>query len=149
LIPLQGMTIGTSLALSDAKLSENLPSTATVIGHDGDRLPNSSRFSGDLWIDQEFPLVGAARGVVGATVGYVGDRQSVFTGGAGARQTFPSYTKLDMHAGVNYHQWRTDLSINNLTDKRGVLYGGVGALPSFAYLYIQPLTVALSVSRKF
>ena len=147
--PIDGLRINGWLAWNDATLTEDLPATATVRAFDGTRLPNTSRFSGNLSVDQDIRLGGAMTAVLGGSLGYVGDRQSVFTGGTGARQTFPSYTKVDLHAALRRDSWLGDLSVTNLTDRRGVLYGGIGALPPTAYIYIQPRTIAVSLTKTF
>ena len=65
------------------------------------------------------------------------------------RQRYPSYSKVDLNTGVRYRDWVGNLYVNNLTDKRGVLGGGLGVIPPFAFNYILPRTVGLSVSRTF
>jgi len=44
------------IALDDVVLTEDLPPASTAYGRAGDRLPYSSRFSGNLSLSQEFPL---------------------------------------------------------------------------------------------
>jgi hypothetical protein len=64
----------------DAVLTQAFPSTSTVYGVPGDRLPNSTRFSGNLSLQQDFRVTGRLTGFAGAAVSYVGDRVGTFTG---------------------------------------------------------------------
>jgi outer membrane receptor protein involved in Fe transport len=43
----------------------------------------------------------------------------------GVRQEFPSYTKTDLHAGVRFDTWTVNAYVNNVTDRRGLLQGGI------------------------
>ena len=115
---------------------------------DGNRLPNSSRFSGSLSADYEWLHTGTLTGTVGGTLSYVGNRLSVFTG-TPERQEFPSYAKTDVRAGVTYATWTVNLYVANLTDRRGLIGGGLGALNPVAFNYIQPRTTGLSVAKTF
>jgi len=38
---------------------------------------------------------------------------------------------------------------NNVTDRRGLLSGGQNSTPPFAFVYIEPRTVGLSVTKAF
>jgi iron complex outermembrane recepter protein len=146
--PLDGLTISAWTAWNDAELTEAFPPTSLSFGREGDRLPYTSRFSGNLSIDQEFSLTQALTGYVGGSLSYIGDRKSVFTGSA-LRQEFPSYTQFDVRAGVELDSWAASLFVNNLADKRGILSGGIGTAYPFAFAYIQPRTVGLSVTKTF
>jgi iron complex outermembrane recepter protein len=143
----RGLSIRGWLAYNDAVLTEALPA-GPVYGISGDRLPNSARVSGNASVEQEFPLSARTIGFVGVTVTHTGDRVSLFTATA-VRERFPAYNRADLRAGVRHGFWRADLFVNNLTDERGVLAGGIGYQPTFAFVYIQPRTIGLSVSRSF
>jgi iron complex outermembrane receptor protein len=85
-------------------------------------------------------------------VSYVPDRVGEFSSVylvPPERQDLPDYTKIDLRAGVNYDTWKLNLYVNNLADKRGVLDGGLDLIPSNAFLYIQPRTIGMSVSKTF
>ncbi len=147
--PAKGLTITAWGALSEAQLTESFPATSTVRGAAGDRLPFSARFSGNLSIDQQFPLGSRLDGFAGASVSYVGDRKGSFTGGTGVRQELPAYTQLDLNAGVKRDSWTVNVYANNILDKRGVLIGGLGFLYTNAFNYIPPRTLGLSLLRTF
>jgi outer membrane receptor protein involved in Fe transport len=146
--PLKGLSLSAWVSYDNAVLTENFPSSSTAYGASGDRLPNSARWSSNGSAQQDFALWGGATGYVGVTATYVGDRVSVFMGTAN-RQTFPSYTKADLRAGVVYESWRLNAYANNVGDKRGVLNGGIGFTPAFAFDYIQPRTIGASLVKTF
>ncbi len=146
--PIESLTIATWVAWSDAELTEDLPATSSVRAFEGDRLPNSSRFSGNLSVDQQFPLTSRITGFWGGTVSYIGDRKGVFLGNPAQRQSFPAYAKTDLRAGVKYETWAVNLFANNITDRRGVLTGNfIGTAPYVNY--ITPRSIGLSVSKDF
>lgn len=151
--PYPGLTISGWGARTLAELSEPLPATATVFGTKGDRLPYGSKFSGRLSLDQTFPISAALEGDVGLSVNYVGERLGAFRGLAAGvplpRQEFPSYTKIDFRAGVRMGEWSADLFLNNLTDRRGLLQGGLGQTDPTSFYYIQPRTYGFSVAKSF
>jgi iron complex outermembrane recepter protein len=146
--PLTGLAIAAWVAYDDAVLTEAFPAGSTAYGVPGNRLPNSTRWSGNLSVQQDFPLPNGATGFVGATASYVGDRLSVFQS-TDLRQRFPSYTKTDLRAGLRYDAWTFNLYANNVADVRGVLNGGIGFDPPFAFDYIQPRTIGVSLVRLF
>lgn len=79
---------------------------------------------------------------------YVGSREGEFTASA-ARQGLPAFARSDLQAGAKYADWTVNFFINNLADKRGVLAGGLGSYPPFAFQYIQPRVAGFSVVRTF
>lgn len=148
--PLPGMSISAWVAFNDAELTEAFPADSALAGAKGDRLPFGSRFSGSLSFRQEFPLVAQVRGSVGATVSYIGDRVGNFTSAGQERQRYPGYARTDLNAGIEYADWVATLYVNNLTDQRGLLYGGVGTLPNpAAFEIIEPRVIGLNLRKEF
>jgi outer membrane receptor protein involved in Fe transport len=148
--PLKALKFATALSYGDAVLTQALPpgGPGSVVGTPGDRLPYSARFSGNVSVQQDFPLWGSASGFVGARFSYVGERQGIFRP-APPRQVFPSYTQIDLNTGAHSGNWNLDLYVNNVTDRRGVLSGGIGTLIPYEFIFIQPMTVGLLISRTF
>lgn len=146
--PLTGLTLTSWVAYDDAVLTQAFPAGSTAYGMPGNRLPNSTRWSANASVQQDFPLFKDATGFVGAAASYVGDRVSVFQSTA-LRQVFPSYTRTDLRAGAKYDSWTATLYANNVANIRGVLNGGIGFDPAFAFDYIQPRTIGLSLVRAF
>lgn len=150
--PLSGMTVSGWVTYDNAVLTEGFPSTSSLdpYGASGSRLPQASKFSGDVSIAQSFPVRGDVTGDVGGQLSYVGNSLGAFgTIGAPERQVFPGYAKADVHVGLERDLWKVNLYANNLLDKRGLIGGGVGGFPPYAYYYIQPRTIGLSITRDF
>src|SRR5580700_1184269 len=150
--PVSGLTIAAWVTWIDAVLTQSVPGAGIageIYGFEGDRLPNTPRFSGNLSLDYNFPLVSDVRGVVGGALSYVGDRLDAFSAASPERQDLPAYAKLDLHAGTTYNSWTANLYVNNVTDKRGLISGGIGNQLPYSFYYIQPRTVGLSVAKTF
>ena len=151
--PVTDLTIGAWVTFTDAQLTQAFPAVSTATGHAGDSLPYSARFSGNLSVQRNFPLTAQVNGFVGGTVCYVGSRDGVFGSTYAAnpqqRQMFPGYAKSDLRAGAKYDGWTLNLFANNVADRRALLAGGVGTNIPYAFQYIQPRTVGLSVTKTF
>jgi iron complex outermembrane recepter protein len=148
--PLAELTVAAWVAWNDAVLTKDLPigGPGTPVGISGDRLPSSSRFSGNFSVEQEFFLPHDIKGFVGGAVSYVGSREGVFTQ-TEERQHLPAYAKTDLRAGVKADSWAVNLYGTNVTDRRGVLTGGIGTFVPTAFTYIQPRTVGISIEKSF
>jgi len=150
--PWPGLTIGAWVVWDDAELTQDLPPTSTVYGVSGNRLPYISRFSGALSVQQDFPISDQATAFAGGTFSYVGDRLAEFTAPPPTvppRQDLPAYAKTDLRAGLRYNPWEVSLYVNNITDRRGLLSGGMPNFPPWAFVVLQPRTVGLSLTRTF
>lgn len=146
--PLAGMRVTATFSWNDAQLTEDFPVNSQVRGFDGDQLPFSSELSGSLGIDQDFLLSNDLIASVGASVSYMGDRKGLFQG-TPLRQSYESYTLVDVRAGVEWGSWAINAFGSNVTDKRGVLGGGIGGINPAAFVLVQPRTVGLSLSKAF
>jgi outer membrane receptor protein involved in Fe transport len=150
--PLTGMTVSAWVSYDDAVLTEAFPALLTAYGAAGDRLPYTSRLSGSFSSNQDFRISDRVTGFVGGTISYVGDRLGIFSGSAGApapRQNLPGYARTDLRTGVRYDGWMCNLFANNIFDKRGLIDGGADLTPANGFIYIQPRTVGINVSRAF
>lgn len=153
--PWAGLSVAGWVAWNDAEMTEPMPADSSVIAGSGDRLPYSQPFSGNLSIDQTFSLAAlstGATGFSGASASFIGHRAGEFASvfaGSSERQDLGAYTKLDLHAGVDYGTWRVNLYADNVTDRRGILDGGLDLVPTTAFIYIQPRTMGVSVSKTF
>jgi outer membrane receptor protein involved in Fe transport len=153
--PLTGLTVSAWVAWNDAELRQTpLLGTFNGVVGAGDRLPYSSPLSGSLSLNQEFPLSASMTGFVGASASYVDNRKGAFPGffsPTSERELFPAYVQMDLSAGVRYDTWAINLFVNNVSDERGVLTGGLdkGGQHTFAYNYIQPRTVGVSLVKTF
>jgi outer membrane receptor protein involved in Fe transport len=154
--PLRGLAVSAWMAWNEAELTEDFPPLdqgGFAQGFSGDRLPNSARFSGSFSLDQEFPFTAQVTGFVGGSVSYIGNRIGLFRNrfvpSPAERQSLPGFAKTDLRAGARYESWTVNLFANNVTDKRGMLSGGLGTTYSTGFNFIQPRTIGLAVSKTF
>lgn len=140
--PLTGLTVSGWVVWNEAELTKPFG-----LGAAGDPLPYSSRFSGYASATQQFPLWGNVRGFAGASLSYVGSRESEFVT---PRQLLPTYVKTDLQLGMQNDRWVGTFFVTNATDRRGLLdNAGQVLLHPHAFDIIQPRTVGLNVSRTF
>jgi iron complex outermembrane recepter protein len=145
--PFQGLTLSAWVSWNEAVLTQDLPTSSSVYGLAGDRLPYGSRISGSFAVNEEFHLTGRLIGFVGGDASYVGQREGDFEGPPPQQRLgFPGYAKMNVRGGVKYDTWMYNLFINNATDRRGISYQSpVPPEP----VYIQPRTVGFLVSKTF
>lgn len=152
--PFTGFSITAATSLSDAHLTQDFSASASAIGLSGDPLPYSSRFSGNIAVDQDFHLAGDWTGFVGTTATYIGAREGEFLSIFAApqpRNRFPAYANFDARLGARRDLWNINLFANNVANRRGIvgggtnIYGGTG----FDAIYIQPRTIGVSITRTF
>ena len=149
--PIEGMTVAANTSWNDAHLTEPFPAASSVFGSPDDRLPYAARISGRLSVEQQFPLGESVKGFVSAAESYVGNRLGEFASvfSSPARQYYPPYAQTDLRAGMIWQDWRINMFATNVTDKRGVLNGGLNFFPPNAFIWINPRTVAIAVRKKF
>jgi outer membrane receptor protein involved in Fe transport len=161
--PVRGLTIDANVSILDATLTETIaPVTGadTLVGGSGDRLPSSAKFSSNVFVQQDFTITDQWTAFVGANWSYIGNRRSAFisTAAGAPRFTFPSYSLIDLRAGLNYGaDWHLNLFVRNVTDKRGVIFADNrngtnfnlgGDLVTFA-TFLQPRTIGFSLAKEF
>jgi len=160
--PVRGFVLEGAMTYLDAKLTDGLrpPAGASPIyGSKGDRLPGSAKISGSLSADYDWSVGGGFSGFVGASLAYVGGRYGDFANilptataneAYGPRVKLPSYTTVDLRAGVRNEDWTLVAYLKNVGDKRGVLEANTrgGTSPPTA-VFLQPRTLGVSVSRSF
>jgi iron complex outermembrane recepter protein len=150
--PLDGLTLSGWVAYGNAELTETLPDG---VGKKGEQLPRSMRWSGNASVQQEFPLTAwsGATAFVKADASYVDERTNTLENPALpiTSAVLPSYTQVDLSAGLSSGRWRLQAFVNNVTDKRGQLssasYGIT--LPPTLFTYIEPRTMGLSLTLDF
>ncbi len=138
-----------------AELTQAIPAGGGV-GSAGSPLPFVPRFEGSLSVERDVRLSNDWIATASATLSYVGRRYEAFVDSPGnLRVTLPDYEKLDLRVTAHDPHWSVTLFANNATDTRGVLStisqaGSVSTATSlYNTIYIQPLTVGLSVVRFF
>jgi len=133
--PWTGMTIDANATIGKSELTRTLSrSTANqqvLTGTAGDRLPYSTRFTGNLSVQQEIPLSSDLTGRVGFNVNHVGNRFGDFNLDSPAarygRAKLPAYTLVDLTAGLTVaKRFEFNLYVRNLFDKRTPLIVDTG-----------------------
>jgi outer membrane receptor protein involved in Fe transport len=137
--PVTGLRLSGWVAFNESKVTD-LP--ASLAGGAAQALNLSPKWSGNLSIDQQFPVVASVTGFAGASATYLGDR------GQGGL-VFPAYTKTDLHAGMKYGDWTARLYANNVTNRRAIINGGPNTLIPDSYYYITPRVIGLTISKIF
>lgn len=152
--PIRGLTINIWEVWDEAVLTTAFPQTGSFtsssFGRPGDSLPYSSRWSGNISINQEFP-VGKMTGYIRPWASYVGSRWNGFAAseaGEADRVLLPSYIEFSMLAGVKYEGWKVDLSVRNISDRRGILEESTFSSYN-EFDYIEPRTFGLSCAYAF
>jgi len=146
--PASGLTVAGWITWGKAELTNNFPITPQTYGVAGDRLPFTTKFTGNLSIDEDIFLTDDWTAFWSGVVSYTGDRLGIFTATA-RRQDLPGYAKVDFRVGVKQGPWTASLYGTNLTDQRGLLSGGQGTFFPYSYYIIQPRTVGLNIVRSF
>jgi iron complex outermembrane recepter protein len=146
--PLQSLMLGGWVSWNLAELTQDIPTNPLVFGASGDRLPHSPKFSANISASQTFELAQSVTATLFASASYVGAREGAFTA-TPARQPMASYTKVDLNAEMRRDAWALNLYINNLTDKRGVVGGGIGTAKDDAITYIRPRTIGIRIAHDF
>jgi iron complex outermembrane receptor protein len=147
--PARGLHLNANVAYTDARLTQNTP--ASVNGHAGDRLPESPFFSSTLSASYERPLSAAIAGFGGVDWHYSSDRLSEFVLGA-PRQTLPSYSMVDLRAGVRVKAYELTLYVKNVGDARAISEVSaetVNGVNAFSASVVAPRTVGLTLSGKY
>lgn len=146
--PISTLTVSGWVDYTDAVLTAGFPATSTTVGSSGDRLPFSSRLSGNVAAEEQFPVSNRTTMFLGSQISYVGNRLGYFEY-LPQRSYYPAYADISLRGGLIWAGWRLTVFANNVADRRGVLggqlpipYGGDG------YAYIQPRTVGVSIEKK-
>ncbi|MGN6821046.1 MAG: TonB-dependent receptor [Sphingomonas sp.] len=145
--PGAGLTLSSWVSFNKAVLTDGIVTTAAY-APTGARLPFSPRFSMNLSADKSFKLSETLTGTLGATFSHISSRQGTFVSTAG-RAFYPAFDQFDLRAGLKYDDWALNIYMRNVGDERGLIGGGPGAYPPSAWVYIQPRSYGLSLSKAF
>lgn len=146
-----GLVLSTNATWTHAELTSDTP--PGLFGRKGDRLPYIPRLNANVGIDYDFPIGDEWSAFVGGSYRYVGDRISDFATEPGPRFAIPSYSALDLRAGVYVGDFTFKAYVKNVFDKRGVSSIGPETIDPraspFSARYIVPRTVGVSASVDF
>ena len=128
--------------------------TDTPAAFEGDRLPVTPKFKGNLTARYSFPLGGFDATVQGAVV-YNGTSYSDLPREErGAFGLQPAYTVVDLSAGIARGNYSVDLYANNAFDERGRVFTFANCTVSVCggqpyYVPNQPRMLGLKFTQKF
>ena len=149
LVPVKGLTLSLNGAYTDAHLTEDTPASSG--GHDGDRLPLSPHIAGTIGADYEQPLAAGVTGFGGVEWHYTGNRLSVFSASV-PRATLPSYSLVDLRAGLRFKDYTFNFYIKNIGDVRAISQAvpqrrdGITGLQASI---LTPRTIGVTLGAKF
>jgi outer membrane receptor protein involved in Fe transport len=146
--PLAGLSLRGALGYTLAELTENAPAAG---GLDGDRLPFVPKMTGSLGANYRWAVGAGWTAYAGGTVNYTGERRSDFS--QRAAKDVPSYTTLNLNAGIENGNWRLALYGKNLTDSDGITFLKSQSLSPagspFGAAVIAPRTIGADLSYRF
>lgn len=128
--PVHGLTFGLNGAYTEAKLTGDAPAAGAV---SGDELPFVPRWTGSFTADYNWPVTDGWTGDLGGSVNYIGHRMSGFVGNGAAINGYgvpiPSFTTLNLYAGVTHGTVTFQAFVRNLGNSRGIVYVPVLSAP--------------------
>lgn len=151
MLPLRGLELRASVAFQNARLTEDQPLAATDndAGRDGDRIPNTPRFTANGSAQYTWPLSASLDAVLRGEVSYVGESQTYFSSRSEFFQRLAPYALADFRVGVQANNWNATLFVKNAFDRRAQidkLYQTDAPLSVFT---ARPRTVGVNVGYRF
>jgi len=140
-VPFEGLTLSANGAWTDAFFKDTDPSVLVTAGQ---RLYFVPRVQGSLAADYAWQIR-RTEANVGADWSYTGAEFDI------SNFRLPSYSLVNVHAGVKWSNFNVNVFVKNLTDKKAFV-GDLGYYPGFPpYTVVlnQPLTVGVSFSQHF
>ena len=141
-VPIRGLTLRGNMAYTDAFFKNADPSV--LVSAPGQRLFYVPELQGSISGDYSWPI-GNYEADVGADWSYTGDQYDV------TNFLLPSYSLVNVRAGVKWNNYKLNLFVKNLTDKRAIV-GDTGYIPGFNPYTVtinQPLTVGIAFTQHF
>ncbi|CAM3270079.1 Outer membrane receptor proteins, mostly Fe transport [Sphingomonas antarctica] len=157
--PTRGFTTSLNGAFTDAKLTGDAP--ALVGGRAGDRLPYAPKYSVALNSDYDWSLGGDLRASIGGSVRVLSKQtagfDATFRAARGYQRQIPSFTTVDLHAGLDFGRFGIQAYVRNLNNAEGKTSAGVPTANGLAVNpngavttgVIRPRTIGLSLSAGF
>jgi len=146
--PVAGLSLRGAFGYTQARLSEAAPAAG---GRSGDQLPFVPEMTGSLGANYRWALSQGLSASAGASVNYTGERRSDFS--ERAARDVPSYTTINLSAGIENANWRLSLYGKNLSDTRGITFlKSLSLTPAgspFAAGVIAPRTFGADLSYRF
>lgn len=160
--PIPSLTFSANATFTDAELTDDVPQldgATTLIGFNGDRLPGSAKFVGNVSVQKDWDVGSTSSVYIGADYSYVGERLGDLPNilpdpdnneAFGYRLHIPAYSLTDLRGGLNYGDWTFNAYVRNVFDKRAVIEATTrGATGVPTGVFAQPRTYGVSVARTF
>jgi outer membrane receptor protein involved in Fe transport len=146
--PVTGLSLRGAVGYTMAELTEAAPAAGGV---DGDRLPFVPKVSASLGANYRWTVSGKWSASAGGTVNYTGERRSDFSQRAAV--DVPSYTTVNLNAGIENVNWRLSAYVKNLNDTRGITFvKSLSLTPEgapFGAGIIAPRTIGVEAGYRF
>jgi iron complex outermembrane receptor protein len=150
-----GFSASGALTYTDAAMNQAGPPSSGAVA--GSPLPYANKWGGNFSLEKRFPVTARWLGDAQVIYNYFGDRygpfNSVVAPAPQQPQVFvPSYSTVDVLAGVSDGRYSVRLFLRNLTDVRGINSlqaeggGGGGNLQA---TIITPRTIGLALTANF
>jgi len=146
--PIHGLTLGLLGAYTESYLTQGAPA---LNAGKGTSLAYVPKWRNTINADYDWTVIDDYKAYVGGTVVFTDSVFSDLGDYPGAHIKLPSYTTLDLHAGIRKGPYSVEIYAKNLTNAMGVLYysynGGYDGtgLANF----ITPRTVGMRIGAKF
>jgi iron complex outermembrane receptor protein len=157
--PAKGLVASINGAYTNARLSGDAP--PEVGGLKGDQLPFTPKYSVSANADYDWAVGNKAKAYVGGSLRFLSEQtanyDADFRAANGRQRQIPSYTVIDLHAGVDFGKFGIEAYARNLTDAEGktsvgaLTANGLPVTPNGAIEtgVIRPRTIGLSLSAGF
>lgn len=120
--------------------------TAATGARAGNHLPLTPDYTVALTADQQIPLSDSATGYVGGTLRFQSDMPNKYPGAAPLQPArLPSFTTVDLRAGIDFDKYGVQLRVQNLTNRHAVTNVGT----DYVATVIPPRRLTLSLSADF
>lgn len=149
------VSVGLSLAYTNAELSAPMPANSKLVGTRGNRLPYAPLWSGSFTADYLPVLPGGWKGALGADWHYTGQRYTTIDNpgncptncaGASSVPSLRPYGVFDLHAGMSNPRWSVRFTVRNLTNKYELVDLSGSNSPSFD---VAPILATVLSGRLF
>jgi outer membrane receptor protein involved in Fe transport len=147
----RGLMVGGTLALVEAQLTQDQPSTnAQFAGHAGDLFPNVPQVSGSLFVQYSQPLTATLEGFSRVDYSYTGRQGTQFSPENPIYNVVPGYNLLGMRLGVRTKRWEAALFGRNLLNAYAVnILEEASNLTPRSVVPLQPLTAGVEFRYHF
>jgi len=145
------VTVGGTLALVEAQLTQDQPSTnQQFAGHSGDLFPNVPQVSGSLFAQYSHPLTARLDSFARVDYSYTGRQGTQFSPLNPIYNVVPAYNLLGARVGVRNDNWEAALFGRNLLNAYAVnILEEASNLTPRAVVPLQPLTFGLELRYHF